>query len=121
MPDPYSENTKLRSLIDHGPSFVFRLSKSTQQQCLDEASRLSDRFPEIVGLKIYKIFPHCFLVITNSKMFWQPYDCSGRGVTAPVMEVRSGSPLYLRYVEHFDRFWQDDKLSKDLRNEEQAT
>ncbi|TVL97296.1 MAG: hypothetical protein CV087_22500 [Candidatus Brocadia sp. WS118] len=119
LPDPFSKGTELRSMIDHGkvPSYVYNPENSTQKRCLDKAAILLTRFPEKISLRIYKMFPHCFLVITKTKLFWQPYDCSDRGVTAPVMEALSGSTLYRRYQEHFNRIWHDDKLSFKFESE----
>ena len=119
MPEPSSKGTELRSIIDHGkvPSYIYSPETSTQKKCLEKASILLTRFPEKIRLRNYKMFPHCFLVITKAKLFWQPYDCSDRGVTAPVMEALSGSILYRRYIEHFNRIWQDDKLSFEFESE----
>ena len=119
LPDPLSKGTELRSIIDHGKesSYVYVSENSTQKRCLDKAAILFTKFPGKISLRIYNMFPHCFLVITKTKLFWQPYDCSDRGVTAPVMEALSGSRLYRRYIEHFNRIWQDDNLSFEFKSE----
>ena len=111
IPEPGSEGAETRAIVDG------KITKDHQKGYFKLAKELLKKYKEtVVDVRVYQMLPHFFLLITENKLFWEPYDFSDSGVTAPVFECKKGSRSYKRYEKHFNRIWDDEKLSKSIRN-----
>jgi hypothetical protein len=94
IPDPNGLGPKLRSWSNIEEKTTLRTSWM-QRHCLEEAERLQQE-DELgkVHVKKYSMLPHCFLLINDKRIIWQPYDFSSGGSTAPVFVFENGSHLF---------------------------
>lgn len=110
LPEPCSQGAKTRQVVDG------KETKKDQESCLGVARNRRDEFPNTMDVHTYKSLPDMFLVVTEKKVFYQPYNFFKRGVDSPVYEASNGSKMYDDMKGHFERFFTEDGLSNGQKS-----
>jgi hypothetical protein len=70
-------------------------------------------------VRLYRCIPTLNIFRIDDDLFWGPYLVREVSRNSPTFLLRRG-PLFDRFVEHFDRIWQDPDLSRDVDWERDA-
>lgn len=64
-------------------------------------------------VRLFTCLPSVNIFRVDNEMFWGPYLIREQSRNTPTFLVKRRGVLFERLLEHFDRIWNDDKLSKD--------
>ena len=67
----------------------------------------------IIQIRWYKAIPTTNLFRMGDTMFVGPYFVDTRSRNSMTIELRAGGKLFDRYLEHFNRIWNDQALSSE--------
>jgi hypothetical protein len=66
-------------------------------------------------IRLYTCLPSVNIFRVDDDLFWGPYLVKEQSRNAPTIIVRSGGILFGRLTEHFDKIWNDNTLSRPIR------
>ena len=64
-------------------------------------------------IRLYKCLPSVNIFRVDNQMFWGPYLIKQPSRNSPTFLIRK-AVLFDRLVEHFERIWKDDSLSRPI-------
>jgi len=69
--------------------------------------------PHTFEIRLYKCLPSVNIFRVDNQMFWGPYLIKQPSRNSPTFLIRQ-AVLFDRLLEHFDRIWKDDFLSRPI-------
>ena len=67
-------------------------------------------------IRLYTCLPSINIFRVDDELFWGPYLVKEQSRNAPTIIVRSGGILFGRLTQHFDKIWNDNNLSRPIRD-----
>jgi len=71
-------------------------------------------------IRLYTCLPSVNIFRVDDDLFWGPYLVHEQSRNAPTFIVRNGGILFRRMTSQFDKIWQDDQLSRPVRQEDEG-
>lgn len=126
---PWCEQAVSRGLWEDPQHSTFERYRDTR--LYQDVTRSCDTLVEWANatsnflVRLYKVMPSCFLILTDDVMFVEQYHFGTGGRASgkvPVWEVHKGSRLYEQFEGHFEHVWETAEpfllcsdLAKSLR------
>jgi hypothetical protein len=91
------------------------ISQQVKQFATDTREIRNSAGDHTFEVRLYKCLPSVNIFRVDNKMFWGPYLIKQPSRNSPTFLLRQAI-LFDRLLEHFERIWKDDSLSRPIPN-----